>query len=69
MPSGPITLFVANLDRPDKTSFSDRNSSLGMTFGGDSTGTNGSKCSVMLTKKSLILDARSALSEMPSLRN
>ena len=69
MPSGPIALFVANLDRSDKTSFSKTNSSLGMRFAGDSTGTKWSKCSVMLTKKSLILDARSVVSEMPSLRN
>ena len=70
MPSGPIALFVVNLDKSDKTSaLSETNNSLGMTSAEDSTGFKGSKCSVMLTKKSLILDARSAASEMPSLRN
>ena len=46
IPSGPTALFVANLDKSCKTSFSETNSWWGMTFGGDCTGTNGSKCSV-----------------------
>ena len=49
MASGPIALFVANFDRSDKTSFFRTSYSLG----GDSTGTKGSKCSVMLTKNHL----------------
>ena len=64
MSSGPIAPFVANLDQTKP--LSQRNSSLGMTFGEDSTATTSS---AVLTKKSLILDARSAMSEMPSLRN
>ena len=69
IPSGPTALFVANLDKSYKISFSETDSWWGMTFGGDCTGTNGSKCSVMLVKNLLISDARSSVFKMFSSKN